>query len=70
MPRSASSPRPWRLSTRVSSLADWMMDSMSDIFGWIGATREALKSVAQPLALTDRPDAEASETHRRRHQLR
>ena len=46
------------LSTRVSSLADWMMDSMSDIFGWIGATREALKSVAQPLALTDRPDAE------------
>ncbi len=46
------------LSTRVSSLADWMMDAVSDIFGWIGATREALKSIAQPLALTDRTDAQ------------
>ena len=46
------------LSARVSSLADWMMDAVSDIFGWIGATREALKSVAQPLALADRPDAQ------------
>ena len=45
------------LTARVSSLADWMMDSVSDIFGWIGVTRESLKSVAQPLALVDRPDA-------------
>lgn len=45
------------LSMRMSSLSDWIMDAVSSIFGWYGATREALKSVSQPLALTDRPDA-------------
>ena len=45
------------LATRLSSLADWMFDAVSNLFGWIGATREALKSIAQPLALTDRPGA-------------
>ncbi len=45
------------LAIRISSMADWMLDAVSALFGWIGATREALKSVAQPLALVDKPDA-------------
>ncbi len=45
------------LSFRISDLADWMLDAVSALFGHIGATREALKSVAQPIALTDPPDA-------------
>ena len=45
------------LATRVSSLADWMLDAVSDVFGWIGACRESLRSVGQPLVLTDKPGA-------------
>lgn len=45
------------LSIRISSMADWMLDAVSSLFGWIGATREALKSVAQPLDITDAPGA-------------
>jgi ATP-binding cassette subfamily B multidrug efflux pump len=45
------------LSIRISSMADWMLDAVSSLFGWIGSTREALKSVAQPLDIIDAPNA-------------
>lgn len=45
------------LSIRISSMADWMLDAVSMLFGWIGSAREALKSVAQPLDIIDAPNA-------------
>jgi ATP-binding cassette subfamily B multidrug efflux pump len=45
------------LSFRITSIAEWLLDAMSALFGHPGALRQALKSVAQPLMLTDAPGA-------------
>jgi ATP-binding cassette subfamily B multidrug efflux pump len=45
------------LSIRISSMAEWMLDAMSYLFGQIGAARESLKSVSQPSEITDAPGA-------------
>ncbi|WP_373355277.1 ABC transporter ATP-binding protein [Pseudoroseicyclus sp. CXY001] len=47
------------LALRLGSFADWMLDGVSSLFGWIGATRDALSSIARPLALKDAPGAPA-----------
>ncbi|MGZ9808967.1 ABC transporter ATP-binding protein [Pseudoroseicyclus sp. H15] len=47
------------LALRLGSFSDWLLDGVSSLFGWIGATRDALRSVAQPLALQDAPGAPA-----------
>lgn len=45
------------LSLRLHTMAEWMIDSVAALFGYIGATRDSLKSVAQPLALKDADNA-------------
>ncbi|MBI4922203.1 MAG: ABC transporter ATP-binding protein [Devosia nanyangense] len=45
------------LSFRITAMAEWLLDAMSSLFGHLGALRQALKTVAQPLIITDAPDA-------------
>lgn len=45
------------LSLRLHTMAEWMIDSVAALFGYIGATRDSLKSVAQPLAHRDSDNA-------------
>lgn len=45
------------LGFRISSMAEWLMDSVSSLYGCLGSLAEQLKTVAQPLAITDAPDA-------------
>ncbi|HEV7278255.1 MAG TPA: ABC transporter ATP-binding protein [Devosiaceae bacterium] len=45
------------LSFRISAMAEWLLDGVSALFGFVGTAREALQSVAQPLAIADAPDA-------------
>jgi len=45
------------LATRVSSMAEWMLDAVADIYGDIGSLREALRTVADPIDLPDAPGA-------------
>ncbi|GAA2338169.1 ABC transporter ATP-binding protein [Dactylosporangium salmoneum] len=45
------------LSFRIMSLAEWLLDSVSALFGAVGALRQSLATVAQPLEAADREDA-------------
>jgi ATP-binding cassette subfamily B multidrug efflux pump len=45
------------LSFRISAMAEWLLDGVSALFGFVGTSREALKSVAQPLDIPDAPGA-------------
>ncbi|MDG6105814.1 ABC transporter ATP-binding protein [Dactylosporangium aurantiacum] len=45
------------LSFRITAMAEWLLDAVSALFGSVGALRRALRTVAQPLAVPDRPDA-------------
>lgn len=45
------------LSFRISTMAEWLLDGVSALFGFVGTSREALKSVAQPLDIPDAPEA-------------
>ena len=45
------------LSFRITGMAEWMLDAVSALFGYLGYLRETLKTVAQPLAIVDAPDA-------------
>jgi ATP-binding cassette, subfamily B, multidrug efflux pump len=45
------------LSFRITSLAEWLLDAVSSLFGAVGALRQALGTIAQPLELSDRPGA-------------
>ena len=45
------------LSFRITAMGGWLLDAVSALFGHVGALRQALKTVAQPLALIDAPDA-------------
>ena len=38
-------------------MAEWMLDAVSSLFGHLGAMRQSLLTVAQPLAIADEPDA-------------
>lgn len=46
------------LSFRINDMANWFMDAMSSLFSATGGLRETLKTVAQPLAITDASDAQ------------
>ncbi|GAB7036282.1 MULTISPECIES: ABC transporter ATP-binding protein [Catenuloplanes] len=43
------------LSFRITSMAEWLLDAVSSLFGAVGALDRALRTVAQPLAVRDRP---------------
>ncbi len=45
------------LSFRISSMAEWLLDAVAGLFGFIGSVNDSLKSIAQPLAITDAPNA-------------
>jgi ATP-binding cassette, subfamily B, multidrug efflux pump len=45
------------LSFRISGMAEWLLDAVASLFGYVGATNEALKTVAQPIDIPDAPDA-------------
>lgn len=47
------------LASRIAPMAGWMLDAIASIYGSIGATREALRSVAQPIDIVDPPNAPA-----------
>jgi ATP-binding cassette subfamily B multidrug efflux pump len=45
------------LSFRITAMAEWLLDALSSLFGSVGALRRALRTVAQPLAVADKPEA-------------
>ncbi|KAA1182683.1 ABC transporter ATP-binding protein [Rhizobium tropici] len=45
------------LSFRITGMAEWMLDAVSSLFAHLGAMRQSLLTVSQPLAITDAPDA-------------
>lgn len=45
------------LNFRISGMAEWLLDAVASLFGYIGATREALKTVGQPHDIVDSPGA-------------
>ncbi|MEV0646625.1 ABC transporter ATP-binding protein [Phytomonospora sp. NPDC050363] len=45
------------LSFRITAMAEWLLDGVSALFGSIGVLRQALLTVAQPLAVADVPGA-------------
>lgn len=45
------------LSFQITGMAEWLLDAVSSLFGAVGALRTALRTVAQPLAVADKPDA-------------
>ncbi|AYG59814.1 ABC transporter ATP-binding protein [Rhizobium jaguaris] len=45
------------LSFRITGMAEWMLDAVSSLFAHLGAMRQSLLTVAQPLAITDEPGA-------------
>jgi ATP-binding cassette, subfamily B, multidrug efflux pump len=51
------------LNFRISGMAEWLLDAVASLFGYIGATRESLKTIAQPHDITDRPEANELSVH-------
>ncbi|KEA06165.1 ABC transporter ATP-binding protein [Rhizobium rhizogenes] len=45
------------LSFRITGMAEWMLDAVSSLFSHLGAIRQSLLTVAQPLAIADEPGA-------------
>ncbi|GES45675.1 multidrug ABC transporter ATP-binding protein [Rhizobium dioscoreae] len=45
------------LSFRITGMAEWMLDAVSSLFAHLGAMRQSLLTVSQPLAITDMPCA-------------
>ncbi len=45
------------LSLRITTMADWVFDAIWSIFLRVGSLREALKTIAQPLAINPTPNA-------------
>jgi ATP-binding cassette subfamily B multidrug efflux pump len=41
------------LSFRITGMGEWLLDAVSSLFGHLGTLREALKTVAQPVTITD-----------------
>jgi ATP-binding cassette subfamily B multidrug efflux pump len=45
------------LSFRITSMGEWLLDALSDMFGALGQLNRSLRTVAQPLAVRDAPQA-------------
>src|SRR5690606_32396865 len=52
------------LSFRITGMAEWMLDAVANLFGTLGQLRQALRTVAQPLAVTEAPGATALRVER------
>ncbi|MEO7222898.1 MAG: ABC transporter ATP-binding protein, partial [Devosia sp.] len=46
------------LSFRITAMGEWLLDAVASLFNSYGALNQALKTVGQPLMLTDAPDAQ------------
>jgi len=51
------------LSFRITSMAEWLLDAVSALFGSLGVLQRSLRTVAQPLAVADRPGATRLRVH-------
>lgn len=47
------------LTFRITAMAEWLLDGVSALFGCLGTLRRALRTIAQPPVVTDRPNAGA-----------
>lgn len=45
------------LAFRINGMAEWLLDAVASLVGAVGATRDALTTVAQPHDIVDAPDA-------------
>ncbi|MEV4539671.1 ABC transporter ATP-binding protein [Asanoa sp. NPDC049518] len=45
------------LSFRITAMAEWLLDAVSSLFGSAGVLRRALRTVAAPLTVADKPGA-------------
>ena len=45
------------LSLRITTMADWILDSVWWVFRSVGSLREALKTIGQPIAIPQKDDA-------------
>jgi ATP-binding cassette subfamily B multidrug efflux pump len=45
------------LSVQITTMGEWLLDGVSNLFGHLGVLREAMKIVADPLAIPDAPNA-------------
>ena len=45
------------LSLRITTMADWVMESVWSIFQQVGSVREALRTISQPLSITQPSNA-------------
>jgi ATP-binding cassette subfamily B multidrug efflux pump len=46
------------LSFQIGPMAEWLLDAVSNLFGALGVLRKSLATIAQPLEIADRPDAD------------
>ncbi|NLS15576.1 ABC transporter ATP-binding protein [Rhizobium sp. P40RR-XXII] len=46
------------LSFRITGMAEWMLDAVSSLFAHLGAMRQSLLTISQPLTITDAPAAQ------------
>lgn len=46
------------LSFRITAMAEWLLDAVSSLFGSVGALQRALRTIAKPLAVADKPGAD------------
>jgi ATP-binding cassette, subfamily B, multidrug efflux pump len=47
------------LTLRLNAMTGWIMWALSSLFQNIGVIKEGMETIAQPIALTDAPDARA-----------
>jgi ATP-binding cassette, subfamily B, multidrug efflux pump len=45
------------LSVQITTMGEWLLDGVANLFGHLGVLREALKTVGQPIDIPDAPDA-------------
>jgi ATP-binding cassette, subfamily B, multidrug efflux pump len=45
------------LSFRLNGMAEWFFDAVASLFGHVGQTHDALRTIAQPLDIADAPGA-------------
>jgi ATP-binding cassette subfamily B multidrug efflux pump len=45
------------LGFRITAMGEWLLDAFSSLFGSLGALRQALLTVGQPLSIADAPEA-------------
>ncbi len=58
------------LTLRLNAMTGWIMWSLSSLFQNLGVIREGMETIAQPIALTDAPDAAVLDRAARRDRAR